>query len=149
MRLIDADAFKEYIRNSCEELKPLFPDGGKLAGRLTEEFCKDIDEQPTIDTSNTSNTLGALDCVDRQKAIDESYQVVIDGDVFDVVQVETLMGLPSTQPELIRCKDCKSWGRLVTYKDGSTMIDCKRGRSIDPEGYCHLAELRGDSDDSN
>ena len=50
--------------------------------------------------------------------------------------------LPYVQPEIIRCKDCKSWGRLVTYKDGSTMIDCKRGRSIDPEGYCHLAELR-------
>ena len=52
----------------------------------------------------------------------------------------------SEMPEVIRCKDCKSWGRLVTYKDGSTMIDCKRGRSMDPEGYCHLAELRGDSE---
>ena len=47
--------------------------------------------------------------------------------------------------EIIRCKDCKSWGRLVTYKDGSTMIDCKKGRSISPEGYCHLAELRGEA----
>lgn len=57
-----------------------------------------------------------------------------------------LLELSSVQPEIIRCKDCKSWGRLVTYKDGSTMIDCKRGRSIDPEGYCHLAELRGGAD---
>ena len=56
-----------------------------------------IDELPTHTTP--SNTLGALDCVERQKAIDESYQVVIDGDVFDVVQVETLMGLPSVQPK--------------------------------------------------
>ena len=55
----------------------------------------------------------------------------------------------SEMPEIIRCKDCKSWGRLVTYKDGSTMIDCKRGRSMDLEGYCYLAELRGDSDDNH
>lgn len=66
MRLIDADAFKAYIRNAYEQVKHMYPDGGKWARQITEDFCKDIDEQPTIDTSNTSNTLGALDCVERQ-----------------------------------------------------------------------------------
>ena len=48
-RLIDADAFKEYICNAYEQVKHMYPDGGKLAKEITEAFCKDIDEQPTID----------------------------------------------------------------------------------------------------
>lgn len=49
------------------------------------------------------------DLISRQAAIDEAYSIVIDGEKYDVVQVETLMGLPSAQPEIIRCKDCKNW----------------------------------------
>ena len=48
MRLIDADAFKEYITDACEDMKHLFNDGGAVAKLITESFCKDIDEQPTI-----------------------------------------------------------------------------------------------------
>lgn len=57
MRLIDADAFKEYICNAYEQVKHMYPDGGEWARQITEDFCKDIDEQPTIDISNNSNTL--------------------------------------------------------------------------------------------
>ena len=49
------------------------------------------------------------DLISRQAAIDEAYEIVIDGQKFEVVQVETLMGLPPAQPEIIRCKDCKYW----------------------------------------
>lgn len=48
MRLIDADAFKEYITEACEDLAPFFNDNGKVARLVTENFCKDIDEQPTV-----------------------------------------------------------------------------------------------------
>ncbi len=48
MRAIDADAFKEYITEACEDLAPLFNDNGKVARLVTENFCKDIDEQPTV-----------------------------------------------------------------------------------------------------
>ena len=47
------------------------------------------------------------DLISRQAAIDESFEIYMDGQKFEVVQVETLMGLPSAQPQLIRCKDCK------------------------------------------
>ena len=50
MRAIDADAFKEYITSACEDMKYLFNDGGAVAKLITESFCKDIDEQPTIHT---------------------------------------------------------------------------------------------------
>lgn len=49
MRLIDADAFKEYICNAYERVKHMYPDGGEWARQITEDFCKDIDEQPTIE----------------------------------------------------------------------------------------------------
>ncbi len=49
MRLIDADAFKEYICNAYEQVKHMYRDGGKWAKEITEGFCKDIDEQPTIE----------------------------------------------------------------------------------------------------
>ena len=48
MRAIDADAFKDYIREACEDLAHLFNDNGKVARLVTENFCKDIDEQPTV-----------------------------------------------------------------------------------------------------
>ena len=52
MRAIDADAFKEYITDACEDMKHLFNDGGAVAKLITESFCKDIDEQPTIQPDN-------------------------------------------------------------------------------------------------
>lgn len=47
------------------------------------------------------------DYISRQMAIDEAYPIYIDGESFDVVQVETLMGMPSAQPEphWIPCSD--------------------------------------------
>ena len=48
MRLIDADALKDYIRGACEDMKHLYKDNGAWAKEITESFCKDIDEQPTV-----------------------------------------------------------------------------------------------------
>ena len=49
MRLIDADAFKEYIENGFQEATNLFKneEGRELARQITDVFCRDIDEQPT------------------------------------------------------------------------------------------------------
>lgn len=49
MRLIDADAFKEYIKNGFQDAMDLFKneEGRDVARQITEAFCRDIDEQPT------------------------------------------------------------------------------------------------------
>jgi len=39
------------------------------------------------------------DLISRELALKESYKIVIEGEAFDVVQVETLLGLPSAEPE--------------------------------------------------
>lgn len=98
MRLIDADAFKEYVCNAYEQVKHMYPDGGEWARQITEDFCKDIDEQPTIDISNHSNTLGALDCIDRQEAIKAVKFYETFYDPYPRV-IEALEDLPSAQPE--------------------------------------------------
>lgn len=46
--LIDAKAFKDYIREGYESVKHLFKDNGEFAKEVTENFCKDIDEQNVI-----------------------------------------------------------------------------------------------------
>ena len=49
MRLIDADAFKNYIQSGLEDVRHLFKDNGKRAEKIIEGICEDIDEQPTIE----------------------------------------------------------------------------------------------------
>lgn len=62
MRLIDADAFKEYIKNGFQDAMNLFKneEGRDVARQITEAFCRDIDEQPTaydIDKVVEQNTM--------------------------------------------------------------------------------------------
>ena len=50
------------------------------------------------------------DLISRQDAIDEAYEIIIDGQKLKVVQVETLIGLPSAQPKTGRdCTDFIRW----------------------------------------
>ena len=55
------------------------------------------------------------DLISRQAALKESYHIVIDGEIFEVVQVETLLGLPSVD----QCADC------VAYETGFTDAEAK------------------------
>lgn len=38
-----------------------------------------------------------MDLISREMALKEAYHITIDGEVFSVVQVETLIGLPSAE----------------------------------------------------
>ncbi len=74
----------------------------------------------------------------------ESYMLGWNDAIDAIVEVEPTIDAV----EVVRCKDCKWWGRDVTYKDGSKAIDCKKGWSGDANGYCYRAERKdGDSDD--
>lgn len=49
MRLIDADAFKEYISVSFDNVAPELSNGYLwLAKQITEDLLKDIDDAPTV-----------------------------------------------------------------------------------------------------
>lgn len=49
MRLIDADVFKEYIKNGFRDATNIFKseECRDVARQITDAFCLDIDEQPT------------------------------------------------------------------------------------------------------
>jgi hypothetical protein len=77
------------------------------------------------------------------------------GGYFGTIPSEVITGeLPSAQPEIIRCKDCKHWMMGKTTKNYPNPYICELHsfmhgfeRSALPEDYCSWAELRGDSDD--
>lgn len=62
------------------------------------------------------------DLIDRQAAIDEAYAVIVDDAVYDVVQVETLEGLPSVEAEPVR--QTAEW--IYGEKDGADGWYCSK-----------------------
>jgi hypothetical protein len=67
----------------------------------------------------------------------------------DGLITELYLSLPSAQPEIIRCKDCKHWksDEFIGNNDVSTInlqsYPCKFGIT-DAEWYCAYAERRQD-----
>lgn len=53
MRPIDADAFKKYLKEKFKEVKDQFQTEKmrSFAQKITNDFCRDIDEQPPIDVA--------------------------------------------------------------------------------------------------
>lgn len=65
-RAIDADAFKAYMRNALEQTRNAYPDKGEWAETITEQFCKDIDDQPTVyPDSDTISRQDAINLIER------------------------------------------------------------------------------------
>ena len=50
------------------------------------------------------------DLIRREDAINEAYYIAIGGEILEVVQVETLLGLPSAEADLSEYSD-KLWQR--------------------------------------
>lgn len=89
------------------------------------------------------------DLIDRQKAIDAFYiQAEDDGWWTGTVQdmEEFLKGLPSAEPEIIHCGDCKYKDDGID-EDGIPFLKCLNGRSYGGtriNDYCSWAERRQD-----
>lgn len=80
------------------------------------------------------------DLIDRKSAIDEAYAVIVDDAVYDVVQVETLEGLPSVDAvEIVRCKDCKH--KYETLGISSTWSSCEIWHdAVEDDDFCSKGE---------
>lgn len=90
--------------------------------------------QPT--QTDTSNTLKALDCVERQAAID----------ALDCINgtEEVLRSLPSAQPEVVRCKDCKYGDTFHKFDEPDMPMKClgQHYGGTYPDDFCSYAERR-------
>ena len=88
-----------------------------------------------------------MELIDKQAAIDElvkmlGYCFQADEEVLDAV-VTTVRELPSAQPEIIRCRNCK-------FASGDSRICMKLGHSpIGELDFCSFAERREVNNESN
>jgi Zn ribbon nucleic-acid-binding protein len=88
------------------------------------------------------------DLISRQAAIDVAVQSIMDWDGMFIQEAncrirDAINELPSAQPEIIRCKDCKYSEHL--YRDKSRcFLWAEDGIDVFDDGFCNYAERRQD-----
>jgi len=92
-----------------------------------------ISRQAAIDAINTWDKFG-VDERGRLVRWHEGLELYVH--LRDVLTA--IVNLPSAQPEIIRCKDCKHW-----YSDADTGMACEFTNLSQPEdGFCNWAERK-------
>ena len=83
---------------------------------------------------------------DSYEKADEKTQLVCDGISYSIGCV---LDLPSTQPEIIRCRECKHYHYADSRIPQEQMCTCDiDGDRWSPDSYCSFAERRTDGVDS-
>jgi hypothetical protein len=114
---------------------------------LIEASINDIEELPSIQPVDKDINDSCKDAISRQGAIDHFKSIAdatsignkynegfVDGLNFAVGHLETM---PSVQPDIIRCKDCKHKGTKNCVANAWTTI---LGVTVKDDFYCGLAE---------
>lgn len=104
-------------------------------------------KKPTFDARDTQYNLPiGTDSISRAQAIDAVMECYDNDELFEVYE-DKLRALPSTQPEIIRCMECKyyeasiacnPWG-VCCHKD---WVANSIGHNVDETGWCYRAERR-------
>ena len=90
------------------------------------------------------------DLIDRQKVLSLprlTHRTLSGEIVAEYISVADIEALPSTQPEIIRCKDCKHYTLKPQVNSNYCYIrHCTRSALISskPDDYCSWAERRAD-----
>lgn len=81
------------------------------------------------------------DMISRAEAIDDLHGKD-PSQIWDTADIEVWVNaLPSAQPEIVRCKDCKY--NLLPATSGNASCEIFYGMT-DQNGFCHMAERRTD-----
>ena len=123
-------------------------------------------KQPDLETFGVKTGETCEDVISRQDAIDAvefgiTYAKVLNKETGEVMElfkksneelqkaVDRIEALPSAQPEIIRCKDCKhiqKWRSEESAKKFGQIYECARNvlNCPKPEDFCSRAEGRTD-----
>ena len=92
-----------------------------------------------------------MDLISRQAAIEAHYEYCNKHPDagFPVWSLKILKDLPSAQPEIIRCNDCKHWTQTTGNMRGFGLGDCDyiNAKLVNCNGFCYWAERRTDDSD--
>lgn len=117
-----------------------------------------LEKLPSAEKAQLSGEDATFDCISRREAVDEFWKLEVELRPSAIEAVwDMLKSLPSAEPKIIHCKNCKhrdsndcpmyyeEWIEIDEgdgYFDTDTII---HDRTTD-EGFCHCAELRGNSE---
>ncbi len=144
-----------YAEDAIDALMEILDRPNHAEFLYTDEICKALEDLPSAQPTqnNTSNALTSLDCIDRQAAIDalgEKPLVWDDLSDFDLGKaaqwsddVDAIKELPSAQPEIIRCRDCKYYADNSVPQEQMYVCDLD-GYRWSPDSYCSFAERKED-----
>ena len=117
----------------------------------TWKFIDTIKSMPPAELSTNLAEVGT-DCISRQSAIDafntNLNELVVGGEE-NAKTVENYLNrvldkikcLPSAQPEVVRCKDCK-YAEYIDDVQTLWCTECGQGRTVAPDDFCSYAERR-------
>ena len=148
MDLIDRGAAIDAIKDLCEECDADYC--GECRIDYPVKDAKSVLE--TLPPAQLCTNLAEVgtDCISRAQAIDAFNtglnELVVDGEenaktVENYLNrvIEKIKCLPSVQPKIVRCKDCKYWKRSSCCEGYCGEIDME---GFDEDHYCGFAERR-------
>lgn len=142
MKIIDAEPVMRRLRAAleiCEEVRTNGRDE-------LEAVLNDLESQPALGT-NLAEV--GTDCISRRQAIETFKDCAVNGVGIDGI-VDALKQLPSAQPEIIRCTECKHYREYDSkYVENAVVVQCMADRypisETIPDGwFCAGAERKDD-----
>ena len=107
--------------------------------KLTNEYEQSVKDAVNVILNTARRTDG--DLIERQDAMNVVKRLLGDSEISRTMQT-ALHILPSVQPEIIRCKECKFYTKMRT--DSNTGICSLACRHLGDDGFCSEAERRSD-----
>ena len=128
--------------SNCDECSLCYEQGnmGEQKGAL-DMAIKALEQQPCGDTISRQAAIDALTALEEPAPTARHLSGIYDCE-------DAIKALPSAQPEIIRCKDCKHWraGTAFSYCDklyGMGVLDAL-DYMVAEDDYCSMAERRTD-----
>lgn len=120
---------------------------GRAMIEILDEVGEDVGKLPSEHGTNLAS-LGT-DCISRRQAIETFKDCAVNGVGIDGI-VDALKQLPSAQPEIIRCTECKHYREYDSkYVENAVVVQCMADRypisETIPDGwFCAGAERKDD-----